>query len=94
MFVSAHPDYVMIHDLTRVSNSQTIVKCHFFVTKETKPDDLARAVKTWDDVNQQDWQVCELTHLGIQSPAYRPGPYSNLEPMLIAFDRHYRSAMS
>ena len=94
MFVSAHPDYVMIHDLTRVSNSQTIVKCHFFVTKETKPDDLARAVKTWDDVNQQDWQVCELTQLGIQSPAYRPGPYSNLEPMLIAFDRHYRSAMS
>jgi len=54
---------------------------------------LISAVSQWDEVNRQDWEVCELTQLGIQSPAYQPGPYSNLEPMLIAFDKHYRKAM-
>ena len=93
MFVSAHPDYVMVHQIQRVSNDRSLVSCHFFATAGTKPAELARAVDQWDEINRQDWNVCELTQKGIASPAYVPGPYSNLETMLMAFDRHYRASM-
>ncbi len=93
MFVSAHPDYVMVHQLVRLSNSETKVVCYFLVSPETQVESLSRATIQWDEVNRQDWYVCELTQLGIASPAYQPGPYSNLEPMLIAFDQHYRHEM-
>ena len=93
MFVSAHPDYVMVHHLDRIDSSNTRLVCYFLVAKGTESADVSRAVEQWDEVNRQDWQVCELTQKGIQSPIYRPGPYSNLEPMLIAFDKHYRMAM-
>ena len=36
----------------------------------------------------------ELTQLGIASRAYSPGPYSNAEGLLGAFDRHYQRVMS
>ena len=94
MFVSAHPDYVMVHQLHRVTNEQTLVKCHFLVPGDTEHDDLMRAVNQWDEVNQEDWYVCELTQKGVSSPAYAPGPYSNLESMLVAFDKHYRAAIA
>ncbi len=93
MFISAHPDYVMVHVLQRVSNDKTRVDCHFLTLPSTQLESLQRAVQQWDEVNRQDWRVCELTQKGIQSPAYQPGPYSNLEPMLMAFDRHYRKVM-
>lgn len=93
MFISAHPDYVMVHQIERVSNVQSSVSCYFLAAPETNSADLARAVDQWDEINRQDWQVCELTQKGIESPAYVPGPYSNLETMLMAFDRHYRATM-
>ena len=37
--------------------------------------------------NRQDWHVCELSQAGIASRAYTPGPYSNREDLLYAFDR-------
>ena len=37
--------------------------------------------------NRQDWHVCELSQAGISSRAYTPGPYSNREDLLYAFDR-------
>lgn len=93
MFVSTHPDYVMVHQLDRVSCSQTNVACYFLADGDVNESDINRAADQWDEVNRQDWEVCELTQKGIESPAYEPGPYSNLEPMLIAFDRFYRSVM-
>lgn len=93
MFISAHPDYVMVHVLHRVDNQSTRVECHFLAPPSANSESLQRAVSQWDEVNRQDWQVCQLTQRGIESPAYRPGPYSRLETMLIAFDRYYRSIM-
>ncbi len=94
MFLSAHPDYVMVHRLQRISNGLTDVRCHFLIAKGTPIEELKRAVDQWDEVNRQDWHVCELTQKGILSPAYVPGPYSNLETMLVAFDSYYRTLMS
>ena len=94
MFLSSHPDYVMAHEVHPIDNKNTKIHCHFLSDRATQNQDLQRAIEQWDEVNRQDWVVCELTQRGIQSPSYTPGPYSNMEPMLIAFDRYYRQIMN
>ena len=93
MFLSPHPDYVMAHEIHPRQRDKTEILCHFLSSPSTTNASIERAVEQWDEVNQQDWKVCEWTQRGIESPAYTPGPYSNLEPMLIAFDEYYRSIM-
>jgi phenylpropionate dioxygenase-like ring-hydroxylating dioxygenase large terminal subunit len=44
-------------------------------------------IEFWDMTNKQDWYVCERSQTGMASPAYVPGPYSNREGLLYAFDR-------
>ncbi len=92
MFVSAHPDYVMLHRLDRLATDRTFVTCQFFVPQGAESD-IAAAAEIWDQVNRQDWHVCELTQRGVQSPAFQPGPYSSLESMLAALDSHYLSVL-
>jgi Rieske 2Fe-2S family protein len=90
MLLSLHPDYMMVHTLWPIAPDRTINICewHFH------PDELARqgfnasdAIEFWDLTNRQDWHVCELSQAGIGSRAYTPGPYSNREDLLYAFDR-------
>jgi Rieske 2Fe-2S family protein len=96
MFISAHPDYVMVHVLDRRDRATTHVACHFLVRQASAASvngSLSRATRMWDEVNRQDWQMCERTQQGVESPAFRPGPYSSLESMVSAFDRHYLEIM-
>jgi Rieske 2Fe-2S family protein len=90
MLLSLHPDYMMVHTLWPIAPDRTINICewHFH------PDELRReafdasdVVEFWDETNRQDWHVCELSQAGIGSRAYTPGPYSNREDLLFAFDR-------
>jgi Rieske 2Fe-2S family protein len=90
MLLSLHPDYMLVHTLWPLAPDRTINICewHFH------PRELARAgfsaedaVEFWDMTNRQDWHVCELSQAGIGSRAYTPGPYSNREDLLYAFDR-------
>lgn len=92
-FFSAHPDYVMVHSLERLTTSRTAVHCYFLMERGYELNSIERAMRQWDEINRQDWRVCELTQRGVQSPAYQPGPYSPLESMVAAFDRHYRRVM-
>jgi Rieske 2Fe-2S family protein len=97
MFVSAHPDYVMVHVISRKDRATTDVACHFLVSQSvacSNKVDLSRAVELWDKINRQDWEMCERTQLGVESPAFRPGPSSSLESMVFAFDQHYREVMN
>ncbi len=96
MFLSPHPDYVMTHRIERVDRKTTRVICDFLF----HPASIARpgfdpepAWAFWDQVNRQDWRVCELSQQGVLSRAYEPAPYSNLESMVAAFDRHYRERL-
>jgi len=96
MFLSPHPDYVLTHRIEPIGVSETRVICEFLF----HPDATARsdfdpspAVEFWDETNRQDWRVCELSQAGISSMFYSPGPYSNLESIVAAFDRHYRQAL-
>jgi Rieske 2Fe-2S family protein len=44
------------------------------------------AIDFWDLTNREDWGISELSQAGIKSRAYRPGPYSDREALLHAFD--------
>ena len=94
MFVSPHPDYVLVHRLIPVAPDRTQVICEFLFTDESvnSPDlNLVGAVEFWDLTNRQDWEVCEFTQKGMSSVGYKPGPYSELESIVAAFDAYYRS---
>jgi len=90
MLLSLHPDYMMVHTLWPIAPDRTINVCewHFHPTELARADfDTNDAVEFWDLTNHQDWHVCELSQAGISSRAYTPGPYSNREDLLYAFDR-------
>lgn len=90
MLLSLHPDYMMVHTLWPQGPGRTINVCewHFHPEEMARPGfDPRDAVEFWDLTNRQDWHVCELSQAGIGSRAYTPGPYSNREDLLYAFDR-------
>jgi len=96
MLLSLHADYVMVHYITPTAIDRTRIACTWLFEPETMEVphfDPSDAVDFWDVTNRQDWQVSELTQIGLRSRAYSPGPYSNAESLLAAFDRHYLSAM-
>ena len=87
--VSLHPDYVMLHTLWPQSADRTEVICEWFFEPATiaaedfDPDD---AIDFWDQVNREDWRVCELTQLGVRNRGYVAGRYSAEEVDVHAFD--------
>ncbi len=90
MLLSLHPDYMLVHTLWPMSPDRTVNICewHFHPDSLAKPEFSASdAIEFWDMTNRQDWHVCELSQAGIASRAYTPGPYSNREDLLYAFDR-------
>ena len=90
LLLSLHPDYMLTHTLWPVAVDRTINVCewHFHPSELARPGfDPADCVEFWDMTNRQDWHVCELSQAGISSRAYVPGPYSNREDLLYAFDR-------
>ncbi len=96
MLISLHPDYVMTHRIRPIGPARTEVVCDWLFAPSTmaRPDfDPTDAFDFWHLTNQQDWHVSELSQLGIASRAYRPGPYSDAEGLLAAFDRHYLAAI-
>ena len=90
LFLSLHPDYMMVHRLWPRAADRTQIVCewYFHPAEMAKPnfqgDD---AVEFWDVTNREDWGICELSQLGISSRAYQPGPYSTREALPQAFDR-------
>jgi Rieske 2Fe-2S family protein len=88
--ISLHPDYAMLHTLWPRGAGRTEVVCEFFFEPETMARegfDHTDAVEFWDLVNRQDWQVCELSQLGLGSAGYTPGRYTEAESTVHDFDR-------
>ena len=96
MLLSLHHDYAMVHTMWPVAPDRTRVTCEFLFHPDTAdaagcdPDD---GVAFWDQVNREDWSICERTHAGITSSRYVPGPYSRRESLSAAFDRGYLRAL-
>jgi Rieske 2Fe-2S family protein len=96
LLLSLHPDYVMTHILWPIDAGRTRITCSWLFDAEAAAApgfDPSDAVEFWDLTNRQDWEMCERTQLGTRSRAYTPGPYSNAEGLLDAFDREYRRRM-
>jgi Rieske 2Fe-2S family protein len=88
--IAPHPDYVLTHTLWPGAANRTTIVCEWLVhpSEIAKPAfDLSNVTSFWDMTNKQDWHVCELAQAGISSRGYQPGPYSNREDLLYAFDR-------
>ena len=90
LFLSLHPDYMMTHMLWPRAVDRTAIICewHFHPDEMAKPDFEANdAIEFWDATNREDWAISELSQAGIESRAYKPGPYSRCESLPHAFDQ-------
>ncbi len=90
LFLSLHPDYVMVHRTEPLAPNRTRLTCEWLFAEQelAKPGfDISDVIEFWDMTNKQDWHVCELSQQGISSRGYVPGPYSNREDLLYAFDQ-------
>jgi Rieske 2Fe-2S family protein len=95
-FVSFHPDYVLVHRAKALAIDRTRIVCDWYF----HPDAIASpgfdpqpAIAFWDLTNRQDWELCANAYRGVTSRAWEPGPYSELESQVAAFDRQYLRVM-
>ena len=95
MLISLHPDYVMYHIVVPLSPSKCKVTCSWLFFQESDDkNNYSDAIEFWDKTNKQDWEISELSQLGIQSKKYTPGPYSTRESLLSTFDNYYLSKLN
>lgn len=97
LLLSLHPDYVLMHRIDRLAVDRTRIVCDWLFdpgAMEASDFDPSGAIEFWNMTNKQDWEVSELSQRGIASRAYEPGPYSELESMIAAWDRGYLHALS
>jgi Rieske 2Fe-2S family protein len=95
-FVSFHPDYLLVHRAKALAIDRTRIVCDWYF----HPDAIAApgfdpqpAIAFWDLTNRQDWELCANAYRGVTSRAWEPGPYSELESQVAAFDRQYLRVM-
>ncbi len=96
-FLSFLPDYVLVHRLSSLDIGRTRIVCDWYFHPEAiaAPGfDPQPAVDFWDLTNRQDWELCANAYKGVSSNAWEPGPYSELESQLAAFDRQYLRALT
>ena len=87
--LSLHPDYAMLHTLWPHAVDRTTVTCEWFFEPRTMAApgfDPSDAIDFWDQVNREDWRVCELAQKGVRTRGYLPGRYSAHECDVHAFD--------
>ncbi len=96
LFFSMHPDYLMVHRDWPQSPTHSRVECEWYFDPETmaRTDfDPSDAVDMWDEINRQDWAVCERTQLGVRSQAWAGGRFSDQEPLVYDLDKRYAELM-
>ena len=81
----------MLHTLWPRGPGRTDVTCEWFFEpaddRRATDFDPGDAIDFWDQVNRQDWHVCELTQKGVRSRGYTAGRYTTHEDDVHAFDR-------
>jgi len=89
LFFSLHPDYLMIHRVWPVSPTHSRIENEFYFAPEAMAApafDPSDAIDLWDEINRQDWTVCELAQEGMGSRAWTGGVYSDRESLVRDFD--------
>ncbi len=97
LFFSLHPDYLMVHRCWPVSPTHSRVENDFYFAPATVAApgfDPSDAVGMWDEINRQDWHVCELAQAGMSSRAWTGGRYSSKETLVRDFDAFVREELA
>jgi Rieske 2Fe-2S family protein len=91
-FASATNDYIALFQIFPQEVDLTDVTITWFVNPEGEcdPDSVTWM---WDVTTRQDKQIVELNAEGVESSAYRPGPYTPLEQQTAKFVRAYLASM-
>ena len=88
LLISPHPDFVLSHRIEPLSPTQTRVECRTLFQRsavEANGFDGGYASAFWDVTNRQDWAAIESIQRSAASPAFRPGPISEMEEAVYQF---------
>lgn len=94
-FCHSTGDFTFMFTCIPIGPKETLVLGKWLVHKDAVEGvdyDLGNLVKLWDVTNMEDRDLCELNQRGVNSPAYRPGPYSEVAESLVErFTSYYVS---
>jgi Rieske 2Fe-2S family protein len=85
-------DHALTMRMTPVSARHTRMTVTWFVneTAEEGHDyDIANVMAFWHTTGEQDWKLCSDNQAGVNSRAYRPGPYGEKEVAVKIFQEWY-----
>ena len=87
-WMDAVSDYVWTMRVTPIDAATTDVEFCWLVDEnavEGKDYELQRLTEFWEITGEQDGKLCENNFKGIQSNAYKPGPYAPVEDQVVNF---------
>jgi len=76
------PDHSLTFRVTPIGPQETEVTTTWLVDKDAVEGvdyDLKRLTEVWEHTNDEDREIVEANQMGINSPAYLPGPYSQIQ---------------
>jgi Rieske 2Fe-2S family protein len=88
LWVDAVSDYMWTMRITPIDASTTDVEFCWLVdgkAEEGKDYDVKHLTDFWEITGEQDGRLCENNFKGIESSAYRPGPYAAVEDQVVNF---------
>lgn len=91
-WMDAVSDYIWTMRVTPLNELTTDVEFSWLVDAnaiEGKDYTLERLTEFWEITGDQDGKLCENNHRGIQSSAYKPGPYAPVEDQVVNFINWY-----
>jgi len=81
-WIHASGDHAVSTRLTPVGPEHTKAQVCWIVhkdAKEGKDYQLEKILPFWKCTSEQDWNLCEMNQLGVNSSRYQPGPFSDLK---------------
>ncbi|WP_339226988.1 aromatic ring-hydroxylating dioxygenase subunit alpha [Oceanobacillus sp. FSL K6-2867] len=90
-FIGMAADYVVMVSFFPVSPEETIVQAYWMFEQHVVDNEefIQDAIDFWDTTNKQDFEECELVHLGNRSIAYKDGGILTPTEWRTAEFKHY-----
>jgi Rieske 2Fe-2S family protein len=92
-FSHAFSDYLFMFSALPLAPNETLVMAKWLVHRDAVEGvdyDLERLTDVWTQTNLQDRDLVEVNQRGVNSPGYRPGPYSpDAETLALRFTDWY-----
>jgi len=96
-WIHASADHAVVTRLAPAGVGHTAIRVQWLVDRDARAGvdyELDRLLPFWQLTSEQDWDLCERNQVGVENPAFTPGPYSpEREYNVIAFDQWYLDRM-